>query len=199
VTELQAAWDAAVANCLNGHDNCSYGGMTPWTGYWLRDEACEQPHGDRCAWCGAEAETGFVGHAPGGWDIFQVPACQPCADAWVLERPEWHRRGEPVDAPRRTADEVFAEADAERERTLAQMNPIAREAWEAAERAATNMLLWGNPDGPAPGEKPNFTGIESIFGLDQAVKLVPYGGTKPLGPARQRYNPDTKKWETDRG
>lgn len=79
------------------------------------------------------------------------------------------------------------------------MNPVERELWLAAEKATENMMLWGNPDGPAPGEKMAFAGIESVFG-DQPVSMIPcYSDRKPLGPARQRYNPATKTWEADRG
>lgn len=197
MNDLQAAWDAAVEACLTGHENCSYGGMTPGTGYWLADEACERKHGGECAWCDADAETGFVGWAPDGVSIHGVPACQPCADRWVAEHPEWERREPRMGGP--SLDMLRVEVEAERERILAAMSPVERELWLAAEKATENLLLWGDPDGPAPGDQMNFTGIESIFGLDQAMKLVPYGGSKPLGPARQRYNPATKKWEADRG
>lgn len=197
MSELQAVWDATVEACLNGHDTCSYGGMTPGTGYWLADEACERKHGGECSWCDAEAVTGFAGWAPDGVSIYGVPACQPCADRWVAGHPEWERREPQMGGP--SLDTLRAEVEAEREQVLAAMSPVERELWLAAERATENLMLWGDPDGGAPGAKMSFAGIESIFGLDQAVSMIPcYSDRKPLGPARQRYNPVTKKWEADR-
>ena len=201
MTGLQVLWDAAVEACLTGHENCSYGGMTPGTGYWLADEACDRKDSSDCAWCDAEAETGFVGWAPDGVSIYGVPACQPCADRWVAEHPEWKRRNPDAEVDRKTMDELLAEARTEREQILAATDPITREIWLATEKAEENILLWGNPDGPPEGTEtgPLFTGIESIFGLDKAAKVVHHRSSKPLGPARQRYNPATKKWEADRG
>ncbi|MDR3082113.1 MAG: hypothetical protein LBV60_14515 [Streptomyces sp.] len=95
-TEMQAAWDAAVAACLQGHENCSYGGMSPGGGYWLAEPNCPRNHGDRCTWCDADTTTGFVGWAEDGWSIYGVPACQPHADAWIAQHPEWARQEEPV-------------------------------------------------------------------------------------------------------
>jgi hypothetical protein len=194
-TVLQSAWDAAVANCLEGHEHCSYGGMSIHHGYWLADENCQRSHGDHCAWCGIEAVTGFAGRVSSG-DIYAVPACQPCADAWVAEHPEWQRRDPAADT--RTTGDLLADIEADYQAKLADMDPVTRAVWEEADRVMENMMLYGTSEPPADG-KPTFAGIESIFGVDQAVKLVaPYPTAAPPGPPRQRYNPATGKWEAAR-
>jgi hypothetical protein len=95
--ERRAAFDAAVANCIHvAHDaGCSFGGFSLAGLYWLAAEGCPLPHGDVCAWCPAEATTGFPGRMEGheGDDDYRylVPACVPCAEAWVLIDPRWTR------------------------------------------------------------------------------------------------------------
>ena len=108
MTDMQAGWDAAVAECLAGHENCTYGGMTPNGGYWLSDTECPLDHGDRCAWCPEPAVTGFAGRAHDGCSIYAVPACQPHADQWAAEHPEWRRRAEIPIPPAEVAETVLA-------------------------------------------------------------------------------------------
>ena len=93
--DLQAGWDAAVTACLHGHEDCSYGGMSPQGGYWLADTECPLNHGERCAWCPAPATTGFPGWADGTilGDIYRVPGCDPHAAQWAEAHPEWVRGG----------------------------------------------------------------------------------------------------------
>lgn len=194
MSDLQTTWDAAVAECVNGHEQCTYGGMSAQHGYWLADEACERNHGVRCTWCGVEAETGFVGRTSGD-AIYAVPACQSCADAWVAEHPEWKR---PDPAPdMRSTRELLTDIEADYQAKLAALDPVTRAAWQEADRQMENMLLWGNPDGPPPGAEagPQFTGIESLFGLDSAPTFIAPGPPAHPGPPRQRYNPATRKWE----
>jgi hypothetical protein len=89
--QMRDAWDTAVQDCLTGHENCSYGGMTPQTGYWLQAEGCQLNHGERCVWCGGEAETGFSNWADDGFSIYRVPACEGCAQQWVRFDVRWVR------------------------------------------------------------------------------------------------------------
>jgi hypothetical protein len=175
VTDLQPAWDAAIAACLKGHADCSYGGMTPSGGYWLAAEGCTENHCERCAWCGAEAVTGFAGWGDDGSSIWGVPACQPCADRWVAEHPEWKRR-DLDDAPVQSLAEALADAKAEKERMLAEMDPMVRELCLDADRRMENLLLWGNSDGPPPDAKPGkmFGGLMEALGLDGDENI---GGT----------------------
>lgn len=190
---MQAAWDAAVAACLNGHANCSYGGMTPKTGYWLRDPDCQEKHGDVCAWCDAEAVTGFAGRAADGFDIYAVPACQPHADTWAEQHPEWTRRDKPVDEEPRSWAEL-----------LDSLNPFARALAEDYGRAMDEAILYGS--GPRPSE-PGFDGIGGLLGgmlggllhgePNPAAPSVPmFDGLLPsLDTGRWRYNQTTKTWE----
>lgn len=200
-TAMQSAWDTAVAACLQGHENCSYGGMSPAGGYWLADPDCPANHGDRCTWCNAEAVTGFAGWS--GANIYGVPACQPHADAWTTQHPEWTRSEEPAENTELpSTDSLLAAIEAEKQQLLARMNPAQRAACQAADQAVDNLLLWGNPDGPPPDVKPGplFDGIEALFGLDKPVQFsTPLPAQlKPPGPPRMRYNPTTKKWEPKR-
>jgi hypothetical protein len=152
---MQAAWDAAVAECLRGHENCSYGGMTPSGGYWLADVDCPLGHHDRCAWCPAGPTTGFAGWGEDGWSIWAVPACEEHAAEWAAGHPEWTRPSEREDtAEQPSVGALLAGHQAAREAWLAGLPTEVREAWLAADRAAENMLLWGNPDGPSPGTQP---------------------------------------------
>lgn len=196
VDDLQSAWDAAITACLQGHADCSYGGMTPGTGYWLAAEDCAENHGDRCAWCPAVATTGFAGWGDDGWSIWSVPACQPCAEAWVTEHPEWHRPV-PEERPTRSLDELLADAKAEKERRLAAMHPLVREAWLDMDRRMENLLLWGNEDGPPADADPGrlFGGLTEAFGLDGSAVITAPGRPAPAGPPRLRFNPETKTWE----
>ena len=91
--DLQAGWDAAMAACVNGHENCSYGGPTPKTGYWLVTDECPLGHGERCAWCPAPATTGFAGWVDGEilGPVYEVPGCETCAAQWAASHPEWVR------------------------------------------------------------------------------------------------------------
>ena len=193
---LQSAWDAAINACLQGHADCSYGGMTPSGGYWLAAESCTENHGEHCAWRDADTATGFAGWADDGWSIWSVPACQPCADRWVAEHPEWKRRDRSEEPPR-SLDELLADAQAEKERMLAEMNPPAREVWLDMERRMDNLMLWGNSEGPPPGVQPGkmFGGLLEAFGLDGQTAIIAPGRAAPAGPPRLRYNQATKTWE----
>lgn len=145
--DLQAGWDAAVAACLSGHDDCSYGGMTPSSGYWLAAEDCQLNHGDACAWCPAEAAAGFVGWGPDSSTIWGVPACREHADSWIAGHPEWCRGAEP-------------ESEASWQELLDGLNPFAREAAEDYGRRMDEAL---------PGDRSRlggheFTGISGLMG-----------------------------------
>lgn len=105
----QVGWDAAVDACCNGHDDCSFGGMSIPYGYWLAADDCPLNHGETCAWCPAEAVTGFRGRvhdSPLG-ALFSVPACHACADQWTAAHPEWTR--ERPERPSKSSAEVLAE------------------------------------------------------------------------------------------
>jgi hypothetical protein len=93
--DMQSAWNAAIAECLNGHECCTYGGPSPNHGYWLADTECLHDHHGCCAWCHTESITRFVGWAEDGVSIYAVPACQEHADAWVVDHPEWQRYDPP--------------------------------------------------------------------------------------------------------
>lgn len=193
--DLQRAWDAEVAACLQGHVDCTYGGLTPSGGYWLAIEDCGENHGDHCAWCPAEAATGFAGWADDGWSIWSVPACQPCADRWVAEHPEWTQRD--LDEPKRSLDELLADAQAEKERRLAAMDPLVREVWLDYERRMENLLLWGNSEGAPADAKPGklFAGLPGVFDLDGSSTLTAPVRAVRSGPPTLRFNPETKAWE----
>ena len=193
--DLQPAWDAAIAACLQGHPDCTYGGMSPSGGYWLAAEGCGEDHGQRCAWCPAEAVTGFAGWGDDGWSIWSVSACQPCADRWVTEHPEWKRRD--PDEPTRSLDDLLADAKAEKAQRLAAMDPMAREVWLDYERRMDNLLLWGNSEGPPADAKPGkaFGGLMEALGLDQPATITAPGRAAAAGPPRLRFNPETKTWE----
>ena len=195
MTDLQPAWDAAIAACLRGHADCSYGGMTPGGGYWLAAGDCTENHGERCAWCPADATTGFAGWGEDGWSIWSVPACQPCADRWVTERPEWKRRD--PDEPTRSLDELLTDAKAGKAQRLAAMDPLVREVWLDYERRMDNLMMWGNSEGPPADTKPGkaFGGLMEAFGLDQPTTITAPGRAAPAGPPRLRFNPETKTWE----
>lgn len=184
--DLQAGWDAAVAACLTGHETCSFGGMSAATGYWLRDPDCAEKHGDVCAWCQAEAVTGFAGWH--GAEVYQVPACQPHADAWAAQHPEWQRRDDEEEAEPKSLDELLADAQAEKERLLADMHPLARDLLLDYERRMDNEFLYADPDGPPPGWRPGrmFTGW--FQGIGQTLAAA-------TDTARWRYNQAEKRWE----
>lgn len=150
MTDLQSAWDAAIAACLQGHPDCSYGGPTPGGGYWLAVEGCGENHGERCAWCPAEAVTGFAGWGDGGWSIWRVPACREHADAWIAGHPEWDPNVEPE--PLKTTEDLLAE-----------MSPFAQGVAEAYNRAMAEALLWGSVSSDGPRE---FGGLLSALGMD---------------------------------
>lgn len=92
--DLQAGWDAAINECLTGHEGdgyvCTFGGLTPSDGYWLAAEDCTLPHHDTCAWCTDEPVTAFR-----GWEedtIYGVPACDEHANLWLEANPgKWKR------------------------------------------------------------------------------------------------------------
>ena len=86
-------WDAAQAECFDGHpESCTYGGLSPSGGYWLEVEGCGRSHGERCAACGGDAETGFAGWGPGG-TVWRVPVCEGHAGEIVaLDPGTWKRR-----------------------------------------------------------------------------------------------------------
>ncbi|MFE9448295.1 hypothetical protein [Streptomyces sp. NPDC006739] len=96
-------------------------------------------------------------------------------------------------------DALVAEQQSAKAAWLDSMPAEMRDAWQAADQAVENMLLWGNLDGPPPDAKPGplFDGIAGFFGLDQAVTLAaPFPAQpSPPGPTRMRYNTTTKKWE----
>jgi hypothetical protein len=169
---MQAGWDAAVAECLNGHESCSYGGTSPSGGYWLADTECELSHHDHCAWCPSEPTTGFSGWAPDGWSIWAVPACEEHAAAWAAAHPEWTRPDKPEGrSGSASLGAVLADHRAAKAARLAAMPEELRQTWQAADRAAAeNILLWGNPDGPGPGVQPEklFDGLLSIFSQEES-------------------------------
>jgi hypothetical protein len=176
VTDLQSGWDAAIAACLSGHEQCTFGGMTPTSGYWLAAEDCDLNHGGVCAWCPAEATTGFAGWGEDGWSLWQVPACEDHGAQWAAEHPEWSR-----DAPKpepKTWQEL-----------LDGLNPIARELAEDVMRRDMDALLCGT--GPRPGNDAfQFGGLLATL----PTVTAPYPKAPPPGPPRQRYDPATKSW-----
>jgi hypothetical protein len=183
---MQAGWDAAVAACVNGHEQCTFGGMTPQSGYWLADVDCPLNHGGTCAWCPAEATTGFAGWGPDGWSLWQVTACEEHGAAWAAEHPEWTR--DPGPEPEPSWQEL-----------LDGLNPFARMVAEDYRQRMGDALLYGN--GPRPGA-PEFTGIgglmSGILAPELPAVVTPYPKTLPPGPPRMRYNQDTKTWEAHR-
>jgi hypothetical protein len=182
-SDLQPAWDAAIATCLTGHDQCTFGGMVPASGYWLAAEDCDLNHGHTCAWCPAEASTGFAGWGEDGWSMWQVPACEEHGAAWAAEHPQWSR-----DAPK-------AEPQSWQE-LLDGLNPIARELAEDMMQRDMDALLYGT--GPRP-DRPEFTGIDGLMagiaGAELPAIVMPYPKAAPPGPPRLRYDPATKTWE----
>ena len=149
--DLQPAWDAAIAACLQGHVDCTYGGPTPGTGYWLAAEGCTENHGQHCAWCPSETVTGFAGWADDGWSIWGVPACREHADAWIAEHSEWDPNAEPE--PRKTTEDLLAE-----------MSPFAQGVAEAYNRAMAEALF-GTAE--SCGEPREFGGLLSALGMDE--------------------------------
>jgi hypothetical protein len=119
LARMETVFTAAKEACRDGHEaGCTYGGPSVGTGFWLTVEECAEVHTDTCALrftCdGAEATTGFGGRewGPDEW-IWVVPACQPCADAYVAKRPEYGRRTpEEQAAWDREAEAWLAEAHA---------------------------------------------------------------------------------------
>lgn len=95
--ERRATFDAAVANCVTAEHpaGCSFGGWSLRTLYWLAADGCELQHSDTCAWCGADAVTGFPGWVEGheGKDDYRyvVPACEACGVEWARIDPRWVR------------------------------------------------------------------------------------------------------------
>lgn len=91
-----AAFEGAMDHCRTGHPaGCTFGGLTPSSGYWMASEACELPHGETCQIrleCdGAEATAAFSDWHD-GW-IWRVFACHVCATAWRTAQPGWVLRG----------------------------------------------------------------------------------------------------------
>lgn len=180
MTDLQPGWDAAITACLTGHEDCTFGGMTPASGYWLAAEGCDRNHGSTCAWCPAEATTGFAGWGEDGWSLWQVPACEEHGAAWAVEHPEWSRDAEPK--PRKTVEEL-----------LSDMDPFKRAVTEAHIAAMEEALLGcaGPTDGPH-----EFGGLLAALGAEAPPTIaMPYPKAAPPGPPRQRYDPVTKSWE----
>lgn len=129
--QMRTAWDAAVRDCLNGHESCSYGGMTPQSGYWIQDEGCTRDHGEKCTWCGGEAVTGFSGWGDDGFSIYAVPACEGCAQRWAEFDTRWHRptvEVTPIDAAYERARAVREEFE---QRTAARAHELAAELTES--------------------------------------------------------------------
>lgn len=181
MSDLQPGWDAAIAACLTGHEDCTFGGMTPASGYWLAAEGCERTHGGTCAWCPAQATTGFTGWGEDGWSLWQVPACEEHGAAWAVEHPEWSR-----DAPKR-------EPQSYRE-LLDGLNPIERALAEDMMQRDMDALLYGN--GPRPGDDGfAFGGLLATIGGEPPTVVAPYPKAAPPGPPRLRYDPATKSWE----
>lgn len=145
---MQAAWDAAVATCLSGHEGCSFGGMTPRSGYWLADVDCELNHGGTCTWCPAEATTGFAGWGADGWSLWQVPACAAHGAEWAAGHPEWTRGTELKPEP--SWQELPDGLDS-----------FARGVAEDYSQGMENALLYG--DGPRQ-DGPEFTGLDEVMG-----------------------------------
>lgn len=95
LAKQEQAFAAAKETCRVGHGaGCTYGGMSAPQGYWLAVEGCGENHSEACdlrvACEGAEATTGFIGHewVADDW-LWQVAACQPCAEAYAARHPEW--------------------------------------------------------------------------------------------------------------
>lgn len=87
-----ANFEAARESCRTGHpDGCTFGGLTPATGYWLATDTCDLEHGETCqlrlACDGAEATATFSDWA-NGW-IWRVFSCSPCAETWRAAQPQW--------------------------------------------------------------------------------------------------------------
>ncbi|MEZ0090013.1 hypothetical protein [Streptacidiphilus sp. EB129] len=182
MTDLQPGWDATIAACLTGHEQCSFGGMTPASGYWLAAEGCDRNHGAACAWCPAEATTGFAGWGEDMWSLWQVPACEEHGATWAAEHPEWSRDAEPKPEP--TWQEL-----------LDGMNPMARSIAEDMMRMDEEFFLYGN--GPRPGDPGFETGglMKGVLGEILPGVVMPYPKAPPPGPPRMRFNQETKTWE----
>lgn len=180
--DMQAGWDAAIDICLNGDDDCTYGGMTPATGYWLCSDDCSSSHTGSCAWCPAAAATWFAGWGDDGWSLWQVPACEEHGAAWAAEHPEWSRDAEPT--PRKTTAELLAE-----------MDPITRAVAEEYNRAMEEALIGGVEPG---GGLFQFDGVLAALGMNNGALpavVAPSPKAPPPRPPRMRFNQDTKTWE----
>lgn len=82
-------WENAKAECLDGHPaGCTYGGLTPFNGYWLVMEECTLLHGDRCAGCDADSMAGFGDWGPPG-TIWGFGTCQRHTDEILAIDPRW--------------------------------------------------------------------------------------------------------------
>lgn len=88
--EFRKRFELAKARCLAGHGaGCSYGGLTPDTGYWFLVAArCVFDHGEACEVCGGEGDVVFCGWRDGtpwadrgrvGGLIWGVTLCAGCA------------------------------------------------------------------------------------------------------------------------
>lgn len=96
VTEdiMRELWAAAVNDCVNGHEDCTFGGLSIPYGYWLFTDDCPSNHGERCVWCAGEATDMFRGRigAPLVGALYGVPSCAPCGAVWVGMNPgRWER------------------------------------------------------------------------------------------------------------
>lgn len=191
---MQASWNAAVAACMTGHENCSFGGMTPRSGYWLAAEECPLNHGETCAWCPAEMTTGFAGWGEDGWSLWQVPACEEHAAAWVAAHPEWTRRPEPD--PGVSAEELMERLRAARQEWLDGLDPLTRSIVVEHQQAVTDALLYGTG---SRTEGPAFTGFTGLMDGSAApvvsVEYVPLPKAPVPQPPRLRFDQATKKWE----
>lgn len=88
-TTIRNVWDAAVNDCVNGHGDCTFGGMSIPYGYWLVAEDCASNHGEQCAWCGDPTVAMFrgrIGDAVLG-ELYAVPACGDCGAVWRQMNP----------------------------------------------------------------------------------------------------------------
>lgn len=196
MSDLQAGWDAAVEACLTGHEDCSFGGMSPSGGYWLGAEDCPLNHGGTCAWCPEEASTGFAGWGPDGWSVWAVPACGEHAAAWVAEHPEWTRKPEPEAEPAPSSEGFLEELRLARQAWLDSLDPVTRGVVEDYIQRMADEMLYGS--GPRR-EEPEFTGftglMDGLAGPVVSAEYVPVLKAPAPQPPRLRFNQATKKWE----
>lgn len=93
--DFLAQFEAARKMCFTGHEaGCTYGGMTPGTGYWLAVEDCPLDHGEACAICGGDAEAAFGDWATEGGAllIWRVTLCAACRDRELALNPgKWRQ------------------------------------------------------------------------------------------------------------